>query len=200
MSYEIKEKDIGLCDYWTRRWFKKWGMKVDEDDIQDGRLGMMEAVDKYDESRGKFWNFAPVRIQNRLIRSNFGYEGGKRSSSCVFKNKEAPLYLDEQWYRRNHHFDQSTLIENIDLINKTLKTMYPSVAKAVLDRFFWGIPYEETGTKFGFKKNCMPTLVGYWRKNTDGYNKLLTKDRQKKFWNGQEVDFVSLANAEIEKI
>lgn len=205
--YEIRKNDIKLCDYWTYRFVRSWRKKPSEDDFQTGRLGLCKAANNFDESRGNFWSYAPTVIERTLMREIFAYStDGKRTNACVYRGDEKKVDID--WFKNMNREslgivrERETNPEKItimkDSINKALKTMYPRVAKAYVDKAFFDIDYEQTAIKMGVKPRSIREMLYQWRINYRGCTRLDTKRKQKKYWDGYEVDMYKLANENIE--
>ena len=203
--YKITENDIKMCNYFTRRFLLSWGVPITEDLIQEGYLVMCGVAKDYKKERGHFLAFLHTCIKNNIQRQAYFYtKHNKRRKSCALMGGGI-VYIDEEstnfLHLVLHHkseIDNNTndLIENKDLINKTLRTMYPIVAKAIVDKFFWDIDYKETAIKSGRKGNYIRATLSNWRKKKEWYV-LDTAKRQEKFWGKEPVDFIKLAEMEV---
>lgn len=84
--YKITDLEIKWCDALTRRTVGLWGRGPTDDEIQIGRLAMVDAAHKYDpEKNDVFWGYAKSRVRGKLLRELNG-ECYKNDVYNPFKN------------------------------------------------------------------------------------------------------------------
>ena len=196
--YKIESNDIKLCDYWTYRVIGTICHRhPTEDEQQIGREGLCKAAKTYDPMKNDvFWGFAPTVIRRVLSRE-------LEARMCVYRSHAPRLGGghsgdDDPRCQISRTLNPEEMAIHRDSINKELKTMFPRVAKAFVDKAFFDIDYEDTGKKVGYKKRSMVSMIDQWRQNHRKTSRLLTKRQQKKYWDGYEVDLYKLAQETIE--
>lgn len=74
--HEITPDDIDFSDRYVTTLCRRCGRYVDEDAIQWGRLGLVDAADTYDPEKASGENFhgwASYQIRHQIFRNHFGF-------------------------------------------------------------------------------------------------------------------------------
>ena len=71
--YKIKKREIRWCDGLVKRTVRILGRFPSSDEIQIGRLAMVEAAHRYDpEQNNVFWGFAKKAVRGAILREISG--------------------------------------------------------------------------------------------------------------------------------
>ena len=196
--HTITQDDIDLCDARTTRIVsRKFGSARDEDELQIGRLAMCEAAKNHDESKSRFYHWAGLYIMSYLYHNEYGYHpNGSRKYSEIYSNKTRPASFDAPNYPQIASENLESLIIKKDKIEKKLRTMPPSVAKAIIDKEISGIPHDQTGVKLGYGKRSLSSLVDQWKHNRP--NSRLSEKSQRKHWSDHVINVIDIINADID--
>ena len=119
--------------YNTYIWLKKIAQRlsytlphhIDSDDLLHvGMIGLIEAVDRYDEERGiPFKSYAGLRIRGAMLDSLRKMDWAPRSVRRIYKEiKKAHQYLSEQYGRPVSHKDVAQFLKmDIEEVNRILR-------------------------------------------------------------------------------
>ena len=98
---------------------------IDSDDLLHvGMIGLIEAVDRYDEERGiPFKSYAELRIRGAMLDSLRKMDWAPRSVRRIYKEiKKAHQYLSEQYGRPVSHKDVAQFLKmDIEEVNRILR-------------------------------------------------------------------------------
>lgn len=125
---------------------KKWqGHGLDRDDLMGhGQIGLMKAIDKFDPGRGvEFSTYAVPWIKSEIQRA---VEAHKRGGSGYGGEDDEPQ-LDPADYR-----SAGPAVEDMDLLEKAMKSLPPRHAEVLRHRYEGGLNFEEIGQKLGVTK------------------------------------------------
>ncbi len=111
----ITNEEIEFCDKYTTKLCKRCGRLPDDDAIQSGRLGMVEASHTYEPEKSEsFIGWATYLIKHFVYREHFGM--GKKDALHNSK-KSVAEFTDFRYSMPSHEKEVITK----DLFDKTLK-------------------------------------------------------------------------------
>ena len=166
---EITDNEIKYCDFLTSKICYRLGVKLTEDHIQEGRLGMCIAAEKYDPGRGiKFMSYASYWINGLIMRKelNMHWDRGRPLKPCVYATK-SQKNVDNQLDRHDALYKgdktpEDDCIER-DLVMKVLEDLPRSAQIGIIEKVFSGTPMMETAVKNGWHRQTPGNQLSRWR-------------------------------------
>lgn len=117
-----------------------------EDALQYGYIGLIEAVDRYHESKGHFSAFAAYRIRGSIMDGVWNYQPISRYHSASYRKKteeelKSPLMVSEDSKEEAELEDASALVaveqvEDQILLSKALKSLTYLEAKIIHGHYY----------------------------------------------------------------
>ena len=165
--YNITDEDIHYCEWITRELYRQRYQRLpDEDEMQDCMLGMCEAAEVYNESKGtKFPSWARVHIFKAM---QVGRTGRKRKNGSPVK---PDMYIMGKWesfvddYRPKRKVTEEESILNCIAVDEVLALLPPKLSEATIRHYINGETYTSMYKEYGYSSgSSMATVLGERRK------------------------------------
>ena len=156
---EIYNRYKGLVKYFCRNLFLIGAES--EDMVQEGMLGLFNAVSSYSEGQSSFSTYATVCIKNKLLSAVKKYSNNKNS---VLNNTVSAQGLDGLQIFTNTPEDFVLLKENGKELKNKLTPQLSTTEIKVLKLFLEGLSYVEIAEKTGVKIKSVDNALTRARK------------------------------------
>ncbi|MBO5850893.1 MAG: sigma-70 family RNA polymerase sigma factor, partial [Clostridia bacterium] len=156
---EIYNRYKSLVKYFCRNLFLIGAES--EDMVQEGMLGLFNAVSSYSEGQSSFSTYATVCIKNKLLSAVKKYSNNKNS---VLNNTVSTEVLDNLQIFANTPEDFVLFKENGKELKNKLTEQLSKTENKVLKLFLEGLSYEEIAEKTGVKIKSVDNALTRARK------------------------------------
>ncbi len=156
---EIYNRYKSLVKYFCRNLFLIGAES--EDIMQEGMLGLFNAVSSYSEGQSSFSTYATICIKNKLISAVKKYSSNKNS---VLNNTVSTEVLDNLQIFANTPEDFVLFKENGKELKNKLTEQLSKTENKVLKLFLEGLSYEEIAEKTGVKIKSVDNALTRARK------------------------------------
>ena len=166
--HKITDEDIAYCEWIARELYRRrYQRQPDEDEMQDCMVGMCEAAEDYDESKGaKFASYAKIHIFKAM---QLGRPGRMRPSGVPVKpdmylmGSQCQVDCDGTIFKKDRSVEKE-ILQGIG-VTEVLDLFPPNLRKATIRHYFEGEEYKDMTKDFGYSSNSsLATVLGVCRK------------------------------------